>query len=78
MENCAYLAWRLADRDARIWFRSQRFAMALPEEGEIYGLLRFLALVEPLVGNHGPDEPPAESGVIFSLGNAGGLAAGSS
>ena len=60
VENCAYLAWRLADREARIWFRSQRFALALPEEGEIYDLLKYLALVEPLVGTDERDETPVE------------------
>ena len=52
VENCAFLAWGLCERgehDARLWLRSQRFALAIPEEGEIYDLLKFLALVEPLV-----------------------------
>jgi uncharacterized protein (DUF58 family) len=49
VENCAFFVWELADRDARMWVRSQRYALALPEEGEIYDLLKFLALVEPLV-----------------------------
>jgi uncharacterized protein (DUF58 family) len=51
VENFAFLAWELCERgerDARLWFRSQGFALALPEEGEIYDLLKFLALVEPL------------------------------
>jgi uncharacterized protein (DUF58 family) len=59
VENCAFLAWELwerAERDARLWVRSQRFALALPEEGEIYDLLKFLALVEPMV-LLGPGEP---------------------
>jgi uncharacterized protein (DUF58 family) len=49
VENCAFFVWELADRDARMWVRSQRFALALPEEGDVYDLLKFLALVEPLV-----------------------------
>jgi uncharacterized protein (DUF58 family) len=49
VENCAYVVWELGERDARMWIRSQRFALALPEEGEVYDLLKFLALVEPLV-----------------------------
>ena len=56
VENCAWVAWQLADRDARLWFRSQRFALAIPEEGEIYDLLKYLALVEPLLGNELPGE----------------------
>jgi uncharacterized protein (DUF58 family) len=49
VEHCAFFVWELADRDARMWVRSQRFALAWPEEGEIWDLMKFLALVEPLV-----------------------------
>jgi uncharacterized protein (DUF58 family) len=56
VENCAFFVWRLCgehdegdERATRLWVRSQRFALALPEEGEIYDLMKFLALVEPLV-----------------------------
>jgi uncharacterized protein (DUF58 family) len=49
VENCAYIVWELGERDARMWIRSQRFALALPEEGEIWDAMKFLALVEPLV-----------------------------
>ena len=51
-----------------MWFRSQRFALALPEEGEIYDVLRFLALVEPLVmaDGIGGDDQPAD----FPLGES--------
>jgi uncharacterized protein (DUF58 family) len=57
VENCAFVVWSLAERDSRVWFRSQRFALELPEEGEVYDLLRFLALVEPMVID---DDQPAE------------------
>jgi uncharacterized protein (DUF58 family) len=56
VENCAFLIWKLAERDARMWMRSQRFSMALPEEGEAWDLLKFLALVEPLVVSSVSDE----------------------
>jgi uncharacterized protein (DUF58 family) len=49
VENCAFLVWCLAERDVSLLVRSQRFSLALPEEGEVYDLLKFLALVEPLV-----------------------------
>lgn len=51
IENCAFLLWGLAEREVPVWLRSHRFALAMPEEGEIYDLLRFLALVEPLIGS---------------------------
>jgi uncharacterized protein (DUF58 family) len=56
VENCAFLVWRLCQRDAKLWVRSQRFALALPEEGEVYTVLRFLALVQPLVLLHPHDQ----------------------
>ena len=46
IERCAFLLWNLHDRGAAIWFRSQRHSLALPEEGDIYDLLRYLALIE--------------------------------
>jgi uncharacterized protein (DUF58 family) len=49
VENCAYVVWELGERNARMWIRSQRFTLALPEEGKIRDAMKFLALVEPLV-----------------------------
>jgi uncharacterized protein (DUF58 family) len=59
VENCAYIVWELGERDARMWIRSQRFALALPEDGEIWDLMKFLALVEPLVLLKQTEEDPA-------------------
>jgi uncharacterized protein (DUF58 family) len=56
VEDCAFLVWGLSGHEARMCVRSQRFALALPEEGDVYDLLKFLALVEPLVLLK-PDEP---------------------
>jgi uncharacterized protein (DUF58 family) len=72
VEDCAFLVWRLCERDAKLWMRSQRFALALPEEGEVYTLLKFLALVEPLVllqpGEMSLDSPADASNlqIVFS------------
>jgi uncharacterized protein (DUF58 family) len=74
VENCAFFVWELAERDARMWVRSQRFALALPEEGEVYDLLKFLALVEPMVllkqseGDRAMEEPvdAANLQIVFS------------
>ena len=72
--NCAFVVSELAQREASLWLRSQRFSLAIPEEGEVYDLLRFLALVEPLVLLHAVDleqveEQPFEEGnlwIVFS------------
>ena len=63
IENCAFAVWRLAERDSRVWFRSQQFALELPEQGEVYDLLRFLALVKPLTitAGTGTNDQPAEA-----------------
>ena len=53
VESSAFLVWRLAERDAELSFRSQRFSFMLPEDGEVYGILRFLALVEPVMTDSG-------------------------
>jgi uncharacterized protein (DUF58 family) len=60
VEQCAFVVWHLADRGTEIWFRSQRFSFAIPDDGEVFGILRFLALIEPMVGLS-PDPEDVES-----------------
>jgi uncharacterized protein (DUF58 family) len=73
VEDCAFVVWELAERDARIWMRSQHgFAKAVPEEGDVYELMKFLALVEPMVVpemRDVEDEPadPMNPRIVFSL-----------
>jgi len=47
IECCAYLAWRMAERGARIRFRSQNWETLVPVENDVYAILKYLALVEP-------------------------------
>lgn len=64
---CAYLAWSLSNKATGIVFRSQEFNFRLPEEGDIYTLLKYLALVYPLHGK--PAEPPFDDTayeIVFS------------
>jgi hypothetical protein len=44
---CAFLAWRLSGRGASVHFRSNGYSLRQPEEGDIYAILRYLALVYP-------------------------------
>jgi uncharacterized protein (DUF58 family) len=46
VEACAYLAWRLAAQGARVRFRTQDFDVLTPLEGDVYDILRYLAVVE--------------------------------
>jgi uncharacterized protein (DUF58 family) len=53
VEDCAFVVWGLADRDVRVSFRSGDFVVAVPAEGEVYDLLRFLAEVQPVMAADG-------------------------
>ncbi len=46
VEYCAFLVWHCAQTAARIRFRTQDFECLLPVEGDVYGILKYLALVE--------------------------------
>jgi uncharacterized protein (DUF58 family) len=47
VECCAFLAWSLSSRGVSIHFRSQGYSFRQPEEGDIYTVLKYLALVYP-------------------------------
>jgi uncharacterized protein (DUF58 family) len=47
VDCCAFLAWRLSNQGASIHFRSQGYEFRQPEDGDIYTILKYLALVYP-------------------------------
>ena len=47
VDCCAFLAWRLSTQGAAIRFRSHGFDFRQPEDGDIYTILKYLALVYP-------------------------------
>ena len=47
VDACAFLAWRMALRGARVRFHTQEFDLAIPEEGDVYAILRYLATIAP-------------------------------
>ncbi|HLI83904.1 MAG TPA: DUF58 domain-containing protein [Bryobacteraceae bacterium] len=47
VECCAFLAWELSNRGTGILFRSQGIHFRTPQEGDIYTILRYLAIVYP-------------------------------
>ena len=57
VDCCAFLAWRLSDKAVGIHFRTQEFDFRLPEEGDVYTILKYLALVSSRPGK--PPEAPA-------------------
>lgn len=70
VERCAFLVWSLADREIEFRMRSQRYSFGVPEDGEVYGVLRYLALVEAITGTLAEDSDVPESGsgirIVFS------------
>ena len=67
VDCCAFLAWSIAQTGARIRFRTQEFDLRLPEEGDTYTILKYLALVKPAPGKApaAPDEENAFQ-IVFS------------
>lgn len=53
VENCAFLAWELSEKEVAVMLRSQGAA----EMTDIYEILRFLALVQPLASGQKTSEP---------------------
>src|SRR5580693_762049 len=47
VDCCAFLAWSLSSQGASIHFRSNGYELRQPEEGDIYTILKYLALVYP-------------------------------
>ena len=56
LDCCAFLAWRLSNQGVSVHFRSQGFDFRQPEDGDIYSILKYLALVYPQ-RSEGTDPP---------------------
>ncbi len=69
IERCAFLTWHLSEKEIEIRFRSQGFAIATPAEGDIHGILRYLALAEPLLfgSGGGVESPLGDSGPMIAF-----------
>lgn len=67
LESCAYLAWHLSLREARVRFCSQEMTTTVPATGDVYRILKYLALVSPNSAGEAPG--PAETGsfhIVFT------------
>lgn len=67
IDCCAFLTWRLSQQGTGIRFRSQESDFRVPEEGDVYTILKFLALVYAKPGK--PPEWPADEAnyqIVFS------------
>jgi len=54
VDCCAFLAWNISQRGASLRLVTQRYDTRLPEDGDIYTVLRDLALVQPAAGGSLP------------------------
>lgn len=67
IEFCAFLVWHLTQREARVRFLTQEMTTTVPATGDVYRILKYLALVEPR--SAGPAPGPAEAGsfhIVFT------------
>ena len=50
VDCCAYLAWNMTRHGARLRFSTQEVDWQVPEEAEVYTVLKYLATVAPRIG----------------------------
>ncbi|MCC7498040.1 MAG: DUF58 domain-containing protein [Bryobacterales bacterium] len=48
VDCCAFITWSVASRGARVRLRTQTADLRAPDQTDIYGILKYLALVEPV------------------------------
>lgn len=83
VDAAAYLAWNFAQRGARVRFLTQEIRLRIPEETDVYSILKYLALVSTARGKSipSPDDQTGYQVVISStpdrLADAGWAADGS-
>ncbi len=64
IDCCAYLAWNMATRGARVRFTTQDAELRCPDETDVYAILKYLALVSP---RHGKAIPAIHDQNIFQV-----------
>jgi uncharacterized protein (DUF58 family) len=71
VDCAAFLAFRLAERGARVRFRTQEFDVTVPDHGDIYSVLRYLALVYATAGRPpGAPDNSLDFQIVFSANPA--------
>jgi len=50
IDRCAFLAWNLSQRGSKLRFCTQEVDWQLPEEADVYTILKYLAVVSPRPG----------------------------
>src|ERR1700736_774371 len=62
VDRCAFLTWNISQRGSRVRFCTQEVDWQIPEEADVYTILRYLAIVSPRRGK--PLAPSTESNVF--------------
>ena len=70
VDCCAFLAWNMNQRGSRLRFSTQDIDVRLPEEADVYTILRYLALVTPKQGR--PLPVPQDSNIFYIVFSASG------
>jgi len=52
VDACAFLSWHMASQEARLRFLTQEIDISVPETGDVYTILRYLATVSPASIRH--------------------------
>jgi len=65
---CAFLVWRIGQKDSRVHLRTQVASIRIPEDGDVYTILKYLAVVTPTVGT--PVAPHDEYSVHVVLSSS--------
>ncbi len=70
VDACAYLVWAVGSRGARVRFRTQSYDCSVPEMGDAYTILRYLAMVTPRRGKleSGPQDDNSYQ-LVFTAGD---------
>jgi uncharacterized protein (DUF58 family) len=50
VDRCAFLAWNISQRGSRVRFCTQEVDWQIPEEADVYTILKYLAIVSPRQG----------------------------
>ena len=67
VDCCAFLAWMMNQRGSRLRFCTQEIDVQLPEETDVYTILKYLALVSPKRGKPlAPDRDQNVFQIVFS------------
>ena len=65
VDCAAFLAWNVATRGAPVRLRTQNADLRVPQETSVYGILKYLALVEPLEAP--PELPHPDNDTSFQV-----------